>query len=74
MVRLSDLPEYERQHLLAKNMAPLGPPAWVSRAKPISQMRFAIVTTAGCITDTMQPSSSRMPPLGLLMVKKILTT
>ena len=47
MVRLSDLPEYERQHLLAKNIAPLGPPAWVSRAKPISQMRFAIVTTAG---------------------------
>ena len=47
MVRLSDLPEYERQHLLAKNIAPLGSPVWVSRAKPISQMRFAIVTTAG---------------------------
>ena len=25
MVRLSDLPEYERDHLLAKNLPPLGP-------------------------------------------------
>ncbi|MEM1434335.1 MAG: glycine/sarcosine/betaine reductase selenoprotein B family protein [Pseudomonadota bacterium] len=47
MVRLADLPDYERDHLLAKNMPPLGPPVWTTPAKPVSQMRFALVTTAG---------------------------
>jgi D-proline reductase (dithiol) PrdB len=47
MVRLADLPDYEREHLLAKNMPPLGPPIWTIPNKPVSQMRFALVTTAG---------------------------
>lgn len=47
MVRLSDLPDYERDHLLSKNMPPLGPPVWTTPAKAVSQMRFALVTTAG---------------------------
>jgi len=47
MVRLTDLPDYERQHLLSKNLPPLGPPVWTRPDKPLSQMRFALVTTAG---------------------------
>ena len=47
MVRLIDLPDYEREHLLAKNMPPLGPPVWTVPTKPVSQMRFALITTAG---------------------------
>lgn len=47
MVRLADLPDYERDHLLSKNMPPLGPPVWTTPARPVSRMRFAIVTTAG---------------------------
>ena len=47
MVRLADLPEYEREHLLAKNMPPLGPPAWNAPSKPVSEMRIALITTAG---------------------------
>ena len=47
MVRLSDLPEYEREHLLAKSLPPLGPPAWVTAQKPLSEMRIALITTAG---------------------------
>jgi D-proline reductase (dithiol) PrdB len=47
MVRLADLPDYERQHLLAKNVPPLGPPVWTRPSGPVSEMRFALVTTAG---------------------------
>ena len=47
MVRLADLPDYEREHLLAKNMPPLGPPAWTAATKPVNEMRFALITTAG---------------------------
>ena len=47
MVRLADLPDYEREHLLAKNMPPLGPPVWTSVDKPLNEMRFALITTAG---------------------------
>ena len=47
MVRLSDLPEYERDHLLGKNLGPLGPLPWTDMSKPLSQMRFALITTAG---------------------------
>ncbi len=46
MVRLSDLPDYEREHLVHKNLAPLGP-AWISQSKPVSEMRMALITTAG---------------------------
>ena len=47
MVRLADLPDYEREHLLAKNMPPLGPPVWTVADKPTAEMRFALITTAG---------------------------
>ena len=47
MVRLSDLPEYEREHLLAKNLGPLGPPVWTPLSKPVSKLRIALITTAG---------------------------
>jgi D-proline reductase (dithiol) PrdB len=47
MVRLADLPDYEREHLLSKNQPPLGPPVWAGSGKPVSQMRFALITTAG---------------------------
>jgi len=47
MVRLSDLPDYEREHLLAKNMGPLGPVVWVAPEKPLSELRIALITTAG---------------------------
>lgn len=47
MVRLTDLPEYEREHLLAKNLPPLGPPVWMAPLKPVAGMRVALITTAG---------------------------
>ena len=47
MVRLTDLPDYEREHLLAKSLPPLGPPVWVAAEKPVSDMRVALLTTAG---------------------------
>ena len=47
MVRLSDLPDYEREHLLGKNLVPPGPACWVSQSKPLSEMRMALITTAG---------------------------
>ncbi|MEM7220965.1 MAG: glycine/sarcosine/betaine reductase selenoprotein B family protein [Pseudomonadota bacterium] len=47
MVRLSDLPEYEREHLLDKNGPPLGPPRFHRSDKPLGDMRVALITTAG---------------------------
>ena len=47
MVRLSDLPENERAHLLGKNLAPLGPTPWVRNASALAAKRFALITTAG---------------------------
>jgi D-proline reductase (dithiol) PrdB len=77
MVRLADLPDYERDHLLSKNMPPLGPPVWTTRTRPVSQMRFAIVTTAGLhyrddpafeLADaTFRPIDNREDPDNLVM-------
>ena len=47
MVRLADLPEYEREHLLSKNLPPLGPSCSTRSEKPLSKMRVALITTAG---------------------------
>ncbi len=47
MVRTSDLPDYEREHLLAKNLPPLGPPVWVPLNKEVAELRIALITTAG---------------------------
>lgn len=47
MVRLSDLPDYERAHLLEKNLAPLGRTPWVAPGTPLAQRKVALVTTAG---------------------------
>jgi D-proline reductase (dithiol) PrdB len=47
MVRLADLPEYEREHLLDKCLPPIEPPAWVANSKPLKDKRIALITTAG---------------------------
>ena len=47
MVRLSDLPDYEAAHLLAKNGTPFSPPAWVDDQRPPSARKFVLITTAG---------------------------
>ncbi|MCZ6643176.1 MAG: glycine/sarcosine/betaine reductase selenoprotein B family protein [Gammaproteobacteria bacterium] len=47
MVRLADLPEYEQDHLLSKNLPPLGPESWTKPGKPLARMRVALITTAG---------------------------
>ena len=47
MVRLTDLPDYEREHLLVKNLPPLGPACWTKHDKPLREMRIALITTAG---------------------------
>lgn len=47
MVRLSDLPDYEAAHLLAKNGEPFTPPAWVADTRPPSARKFVLITTAG---------------------------
>ena len=47
MARLEDLPIYEQEHLLSKLLPPLGKLEWVKHEKNISEMKFAIITTAG---------------------------
>jgi len=47
MVRLTDLPAYERDHLLSKTLAPLGPHVWTLHNKPLTELRVALITTAG---------------------------
>ena len=47
MVRVTALPDYEREHLLGKNLPPLGPHYWTKHAKPLDEMRVALITTAG---------------------------
>ena len=47
MVRLADLPEWEREHLLSKQLPPLGPLQWVENSKPLAEKRIALITTAG---------------------------
>ncbi|MCP4006417.1 MAG: selenoprotein B glycine/betaine/sarcosine/D-proline reductase [bacterium] len=46
MVRLADIPEVERVHLLAKGCAPFDSRPWVE-GTPLSKRRVAIVTSAG---------------------------
>ena len=47
MVRLSDLPEDEREHLLGKQLPPLPGRPWVAPARPLRERRIALITTAG---------------------------
>ena len=47
MVKLVDLPEYERNHLMSKLLPPLGELPWVANTKPLSEKKIAIITTAG---------------------------
>ena len=47
MVRLSDLPAYEREHLISKALPPMLPPQWVQQTQPLQEMRIALITTAG---------------------------
>ena len=46
MVRLIDLPEYERQHLLAKTFEPFPTQPWAT-GPALAERRVALVTTAG---------------------------
>ncbi|MCH8237897.1 MAG: selenoprotein B glycine/betaine/sarcosine/D-proline reductase [Proteobacteria bacterium] len=46
MVRLSDLPDYEASHLLAKRCPPFKTQPWV-RGPPLKERRLSVVTTAG---------------------------
>jgi D-proline reductase (dithiol) PrdB len=47
MVRLADLPEFERAHLRAKAMEPLGPTPFVRADLPMNRRRVVLITTAG---------------------------
>jgi D-proline reductase (dithiol) PrdB len=47
VVRLSDLPDFEAQHLLAKNGTLPGPRAWVAPTRKLSQRKVVLITTAG---------------------------
>lgn len=47
MVKLSDLSRYDRDHVLMKQLPPLQPFSWVEATKPVSEMTFAVITTAG---------------------------
>ena len=47
MVKLADIPEYERSHLMSKLLPPLGDLPWVVNNKPLSEKKVAIITTAG---------------------------
>ncbi|MEG9862658.1 MAG: glycine/sarcosine/betaine reductase selenoprotein B family protein [Parvularculales bacterium] len=47
MVKLGDLSEHDRNHLLMKQLPPLGPPQWVAPAGSLGGMKFALITTAG---------------------------
>ena len=47
MVKLADIPEYERDHLMSKLLPPLGELPWVVNSKPLSEKKIAIITTAG---------------------------
>ena len=46
MVRLRDLPEYERRHLASKSFPPFPTQPWV-RGPALAERRVALVTTAG---------------------------
>ena len=46
MVRLSDLPDYEVTHLMAKQLDPFPTQPWVT-GPPLDRRRIAIVSTAG---------------------------
>jgi D-proline reductase (dithiol) PrdB len=47
MVKLSDLSKHDRDHVLMKQLPPLEPFSWVERTKSVSEMTFAVITTAG---------------------------
>lgn len=47
MVKLTDIPEYERNHLMSKLLPPLGELPWAVNNKSLSEKKVAIITTAG---------------------------
>ena len=47
MVKLTDIPEYERNHLMSKLLPPLGELPWAVNNKSLSKKKVAIITTAG---------------------------
>jgi D-proline reductase (dithiol) PrdB len=49
MVRLTDLPDWERDHMLAKlaDLEPFESQPWVADTRPLTERRIALITTAG---------------------------
>lgn len=61
MVRLGDLSEYEREHLMIKDVGPIGPDVWVQNSEPLSTKRIALITTAGLhFRDDIDPNDRRL--------------
>lgn len=58
MVRLIDLPDFERQHLLSKILQPFSTQPWVT-GPPLAQRRVALITTAGLHLGDDRPFSGR---------------
>ena len=46
MVRLNELPEHEREHLLSKECPPFSTQPWVT-GPPLAERRVALITSAG---------------------------
>ena len=67
MVRLRDLPEYERDHLLSKCDPPLGPPVWVAPKRAAEALRMALLTTAGLHYRDVEALRQRTAPFGRSM-------
>ncbi len=47
MVKLTDIPEYERNHRMSKLLPPMGELPWVVNNKPLSEKKVAVITIAG---------------------------
>ena len=56
MVRLADLPDVEREHLLAKPCSSFNSTPW-TESPPLNQTRLALITTAGLSRRGDQPFS-----------------
>ncbi len=54
MVRLADLSDSDREHLLAKSCPPFSSTPWVS-GPPLARRRLALVTTAGLTVRGARP-------------------
>jgi D-proline reductase (dithiol) PrdB len=66
MVRLTDLSQFEREHLMIKDVGPIGPDVWSRNPKPLNKKRIALITTAGLHfrdDETFQFSDATFRPI-----------